>query len=109
MVTEATQPKTWDELLSTSDRPILVDFWAEWCGPCHMVAPTIKEIAKDYAGRLYVVKVNVDEKPHIASRYGIQSIPTLMIFDKGEVVWRQAGALPYPAIAQQVDRFVQPA
>jgi thioredoxin 1 len=108
MVTDATQPKTWDELLSTSDRPILVDFWAEWCGPCHMVAPTIKEIAKDYAGRLYVVKVNVDEKPHIASRYGIRSIPTLMIFDKGEVVWRQAGALPYPAIAQQVDRFVQP-
>ena len=108
MVTEATQPKTWDELLSTSDRPILVDFWAEWCGPCHMVAPTIKEIAKDYAGRLYVVKVNVDEKPHIASRYSIQSIPTLMIFDKGEVVWRQVGALPYPAIAQQVDRFVQP-
>lgn len=108
MVTDATQPKTWDELLSTSDRPILVDFWAEWCGPCHMVAPTIKEIAKDYAGRLYVVKVNVDEKPRIASRYGIRSIPTLMIFDKGEVVWRQAGALPYPAIAQQVDRFVQP-
>jgi len=103
------QPTTWDELLATSDNPILVDFWAEWCGPCHMVAPTIKEIAKDYAGRLTVVKINVDERPHIAARYSIQSIPTLMIFDKGQVVWRQAGALSYPAIAEQVNRFVQSA
>lgn len=103
------QPTTWDELLATSDKPILVDFWAEWCGPCHMVAPTIKEIAKDYAGRLTVVKINVDERPHIAARYSIQSIPTLMIFDKGQVVWRQAGALSYPAIAEQVNRFVQSA
>lgn len=104
---ETKQPATWDELLATSDNPILVDFWAEWCGPCHMVAPTIKAIAKDYAGRLTVVKINVDERPHIAARYSIQSIPTLMIFDKGEVVWRQSGALSYGAIAEHVNRFVQ--
>jgi thioredoxin len=101
------QPTTWDELLATSDKPILVDFWAEWCGPCHMVAPVIKAIAKDYAGRLTVVKINVDERPNIAARYSIQSIPTLMIFDEGEVVWRQSGALSYPAIAEHVNRFVQ--
>lgn len=100
------QPATWDDLIATSDKPILVDFWAEWCGPCHVVAPTIKQIAKDYAGRLTVVKINVDERPHIAARYAIQSIPTLMIFSQGQAVWRQSGALPYPAIAQQVDRFV---
>jgi|688.fasta_scaffold47784_3 thioredoxin len=104
---ETKQPTTWDELLATSDKPILVDFWAEWCGPCHMVAPVIKAIAKDYAGRLTVVKINVDERPNIAARYSIQSIPTLMIFDEGEVVWRQSGALSYPAIAEHVNRFVQ--
>jgi thioredoxin len=104
---ETKQPTTWDELLATSDKPILVDFWAEWCGPCHMVAPVIKAIAKDYAGRLTVVKINVDERPNIAARYSIQSIPTLMIFDEGEVVWRQSGALSYPAIAELVNRFVQ--
>jgi thioredoxin 1 len=103
---ETKQPTTWDELLATSDKPILVDFWAEWCRPCHMVAPVIKAIAKDYAGRLTVVKINVDERPNIAARYSIQSIPTLMIFDKGEVVWRQSGALSYPAIAEHVNRFV---
>jgi thioredoxin-like negative regulator of GroEL len=67
----------------------------------------IKAIAKDYAGRLTVVKINVDERPNIAARYSIQSIPTLMIFDEGEVVWRQSGALSYPAIAEHVNRFVQ--
>jgi thioredoxin-like negative regulator of GroEL len=72
-----------------------------------MVAPVIKAIAKDYAGRLTVVKINVDERPNIAARYSIQSIPTLMIFDEGEVVWRQSGALSYPAIAEHVNRFVQ--
>lgn len=103
------KPSTWDELLSTSPTPILVDFWADWCGPCHAVAPVIKEIAKAYSGRLTVVKVNVDERPHIAARYAIQSIPTLMIIENGDIVWRQAGALTYGAIAEQVDRFVRPA
>jgi thioredoxin len=111
MVTEPTttnhQPQTFDDFINQSDRPVLVDFWAEWCGPCHMIAPTIKEIAQEYSGKAYVIKVNVDTKPHVAAKFGIQSIPTLMIFDHGQPVWRQAGVQPYNVIKDQLDRFVK--
>ena len=96
---------SFDDLINQTDKPVLVDFWAEWCGPCHAVAPTIEQIAKDYKGRAVVVKVNVDNSPQLAAQFSIQSIPTLMLFDHGKAVWRQAGVQPYSAIAQQLDRF----
>ncbi len=76
-----------------SDIPALVDFWAQWCAPCHMVAPVVKEIAKEYKGKLKVCKLNVDEASDTASRYGIMSIPTLAIFKNGEVAGKVVGAL----------------
>jgi thioredoxin len=95
---------SFDELLASTSQPILVDFWAEWCGPCHAVAPTIEQIARDYKGRALVIKVNVDNKPQLAARFSVQSIPTLMILQNGQPIWRQAGVQPYGAIAAELDR-----
>src|SRR5690554_7496490 len=77
-----------------SNEPVLVDFWAEWCGSCRMVAPVLEEVAGELAGKLKIVKLNVDENPQTASKYGIMSIPTLMIFKNGELASRQVGAAP---------------
>jgi thioredoxin 1 len=96
-------PKSFDDLLAQAELPVLVDFWAEWCGPCHTLAPTVAQLAREYKGRLLVIKINVDEKQQIAAKYRIQSIPTLILFDKGEAVARQSGALPYGALRQFVD------
>ena len=82
---------------------MLVDFWAEWCGPCRMVSPAIERLAKEYSGRLVTVKVNVDRKPGIAGHYQVSSIPTIMMFWRGEAVMRLQGAQPYQAIKQQID------
>lgn len=81
-----------NEVLSSSS-PVLVDYWAEWCGPCRMIAPVLEEAAKDFDGRLTVAKVNVDENQQIAAKYGIRGIPTLMLFKNGAVVGSKVGAL----------------
>jgi len=86
-----------------SNLPVLVDLWAPWCGPCHMVAPVVEKIARDYAGRLKVVKLNVDENPDTAGRYFVQAIPTLLIFRGGRVVDRIVGAVPEPLLRGKVD------
>jgi thioredoxin 1 len=92
-----------DELVLKSDKPVLVDFWAEWCGPCRMVGPVVEELSKDYAGRALVGKVDVDSNPGISMKYGIRNIPTLLIFKGGEIVDKQVGAVPKSVLAGKLE------
>ncbi|MFH1577756.1 MAG: thioredoxin [Candidatus Omnitrophota bacterium] len=89
-----------------SDSPVLVDFWAAWCGPCKMLAPTISEIAKEYQGKLKVCKVNVDEAPQTAANYGIMSIPTVSIFKNGKVMEQVVGAVDKSVINKKVKPYI---
>lgn len=93
---------TFDREVLGAAQPALVDFWAPWCGPCKMVDPVVKKLAGEYAGRLRVAKVNVDENPGLSRRYGVQGIPTIMIFRDGQIVDRWSGALPEPAMRTRV-------
>jgi thioredoxin 1 len=89
------------DVLKSAD-PVLVDFWAEWCGPCRVIAPMLEEVATELQGKLKIVKLNVDENPQTASKYGIMSIPTLMIFKNGQMASRHQGAVPKPKIVQWI-------
>lgn len=90
-----------------SELPVLVDLWAPWCGPCRMIAPVVEKIARDYAGRLKVAKLNVDENPQTAMRYQVQGIPTLLIFKGGRVADRIVGAAPEPLLRGKVDAILR--
>ena len=98
-----TSEDSFDTDVIETETPVLVDFWAPWCGPCKMVAPVVQELAEDYDGRLKVAKVNVDDNPQLAMKYGIRGIPTLLIFKGGEVAEQVVGFVPKQALAEKLD------
>lgn len=93
------------EVLSNS-KPVLVDYWAEWCGPCRQVAPVLEEIAQEYSGKIEIVKLNVDDNPQVTQTYGIMNIPTLSVFKDGEVVKSIVGAKPKSALLRELSDFL---
>jgi thioredoxin 1 len=106
-ISSVTDTSFQSEVIDASNaQPVMVDFWADWCRPCHMLAPTVAEIAQDYAGKLKVVKLNVDENVNSAGRYNIRGIPTLLIFKGGQVADQIVGAVPKEQISKIVDRHV---
>ncbi len=90
------------EEVINSDKPVLVDFWAEWCGPCKMIGPIVEELAGDYEGKAVIAKMDVDMNPQIPAKFGIRSIPTLLVFKNGQVVDKQIGAVPKSVLNQKL-------
>jgi thioredoxin 1 len=98
-------PSSFQELIRTSNMPVLVDFFAEWCGPCKIVSPTIKRIAREYKGRLLTIKIDIDKKQQIATQYNVMSVPTIVMFFKAKELMRLVGAHPYEKIKSEIDLF----
>ncbi len=95
------------EEIIASDKPVLIDFWAEWCGPCKMIGPVVEELAAEYEGKAVIGKVDVDSNPGVSAKFGIRSIPTLLVFKGGEIVDKQIGAVPKSVLSQKLDAQVE--
>ncbi|MDX2429336.1 MAG: thioredoxin [Bacteroides sp.] len=102
MALEATD-SNFEELVLKADKPVIVDFWAEWCGPCRMVGPIVEEVGVEYEGKAIVAKVDVDSNPGITAKYGIRNIPTILFFKNGEVADKQVGAVPKSTIVTKLE------
>lgn len=102
----AVNDSNFDEIVLKSDKPVLVDFWAEWCGPCRMIAPYIEEISKEYEGKAIVVKCDVDNNPLVSSKFGIRNIPTVLFFKDGAVADKQIGAVAKSSYAAKLDSLL---
>jgi thioredoxin 1 len=104
--TKVVTDATFDQEVLKSDKPVVVDYWAEWCGPCRMVAPVLEEIASENAEKIQVVKLNIDENPTVAQKYGIMAIPTMNVFSGGQVVKQIVGAKPKSAMLKELAEFL---
>jgi thioredoxin 1 len=105
-MTKVVTDKTFQAEVLDSSKPVVVDYWAEWCGPCRMVAPVLEEIANEHGDKLDVVKLNIDENPEVAQRYQIMAIPTMNVFKDGEVVKQIVGAKPKSALLRELAEFI---
>jgi len=103
---EEQKKETFSDIIR-GELPVLVDFHAEWCGPCKMMSPIIEEVSKEYTDKVRILKVDVDRNPLVASSYQIQGVPTLMLFNKGQVIWRQSGVVPAHMLRQVIDQFTE--
>jgi len=106
-IKQVSDVKTWEIDVIGSDKPVFVDFWAEWCGPCRMVGPVVEELAVDYVGKVNFVKVNVDQAGELASRYNVFSIPTLILLHKGKVIAQQVGSGSKETYQNMIDRALE--
>ena len=107
MATEKVTAANFEAEVLKSSLPVVVDFWAEWCGPCRAVAPILEEISNEYGTKIKIVKLNTDEEPSIAMKYGVSSIPTMNVFQGGEVVKAIVGAKPKPVLLRELDEFLK--
>jgi thioredoxin 1 len=105
MALEATD-SNFEELVLKADKPVIVDFWAEWCGPCRMVGPIVEEVGVDYKGKAIVAKVDVDSNPGITAKYGIRNIPTILFFKNGNIADKQVGAVPKSTLVNKLEALL---